>query len=321
VTTRRLRDVGEHRWIAGVLRRLAARSSRVLLGPGDDAAVLRASRRPLVLTVDTLVEGVHFRAGWASARDLGRQAFRVNLSDLAAMGATPVAALLALEAPGDTPVATVDGVAAGVATDARRLGAALVGGNLTSGRTLAITVTLVGDAGPRVVRRSGARPGDRVFVTGRLGAHAAAVRALLAGRRERWPLPPVRVDAGGRLAGVASAMIDVSDGLLQDLGHVCRASGVAAVVDAASIPVAATCRRVFGADAVAHAATGGEDYELLVAVPPRRLRALDELRARLGCGLTEIGRIVPSSSAAGRPAVQVPGAAWARRAGGFDHFR
>jgi thiamine-monophosphate kinase len=315
VTTRRLRDVGEHRWIAGLVRRLDT-APRVLIGPGDDAAVLRPSRRPLVLTVDTLVDGVHFRAGWTSARDVGRQAFRVNASDLAAMGATPVAALLALEAPGDTPVATVDGVAAGVAAEARALGAALVGGNLTSGRTLAVTVTLVGDAGPRVVRRAGAKPGDRLFVTGRLGAHAAAVRALLSGRRVRWPLAPVRVDAGRRLASVASAMIDVSDGLLQDLGHVCRASGVAAVVDAARIPVAAGCRRVFGPDAALHAATGGEDYELCVAVPARRLRALAALTARLGCSLTEIGRIV-----AGRPAVHVPGEAWGRRAGGFDHFR
>jgi len=319
VTTRRLRDVGEHRWIAGLVRRLhddMAASGRVLVGPGDDAAVLRASRRPLVLTVDTLVEGVHFRAGWASPRTIGRQAFRVNASDLAAMGATPVAALLALEAPGDTPVATVDGLAAGVAADARALGAALVGGNVTAGRALAVTVTLVGDAGPRLARRAGARPGDRLFVTGSFGARAAAVRSLLAGRRVRWPLAPVRVEAGRRLAAIASAMIDVSDGLLQDLGHVCRASGVAAVVDAARVPVAAGCRRVYGAAAVAHALTGGEDYELLVAVPPRRLRALAALRARLGCPLTEIGRMV-----AGRPAVHVPGAAWARGAGGFDHFR
>lgn len=314
MTTRRLRDVGEHRWIAGLLRRLGDAPKRVLVGPGDDCAVLRPGRRPLVLTVDTFAEGVHFRAEWASPRTLGRQAFRVNLSDLSAMGATPVAALLALEAPADTPVALVDGLTAGIVADARAAGAALVGGNVTSGRTLALTVTLVGDGGPRIVRRSGARPGDRLFVTGSLGAHAAAVHELLAGRSARWPLAPVRTEAARRLATVASAMIDVSDGLVQDAGHVCRASGAGAVIEAERIPVAAACRRVFGANAVARAATGGEDYELLVAVPPRRMRALERLD--LGCRITEIGRIV-----AGRPTVRVPGTSWARRPGGFDHFR
>jgi len=314
VTTRRLRDVGEHRWIAGLLRRLGEPPSRVILGPGDDCAVLRPGRRPLVVTVDTFADGVHFRAGWASPRTLGRHAFRVNLSDLSAMGAVPVAALLALEAPPDTPIALVDGITAGIVADARAVGAALVGGNLTSGKALAVTITLLGDAGPRVIRRSGARPGDRLFVTGRLGAHAAAIASLLARRPARWPLAPVRTDAARRLATVASAMIDVSDGLVQDAGHVCRASGAGARLDAARIPVAAACRRVFGDDALARAATGGEDYELLVAVPARRLRALERLRPRLGCALTEIGEVV-----AGRPTVRMPGVRWRR--GGYDHFR
>jgi len=318
---RRLRELGEHGWIARLVRRLAAprHDRRVLVGPGDDAAVLRAGRRPLLFTTDTLIEGIHFRAGWAPPAALGRRAFRVSASDLAAMGGVPAFALLALEAPGRMGVGELDALVRGFAVAARRSGARLVGGNLAAGPHLAITVALLGESPGRVVTRAGARPGDALYVTGALGAAGLAVERLKAGRRARLPDPPLRLRAGRLLATVAHAMIDVSDGLVQDLGHLCRASGVVAEVEVERLPLAPACRRALGRAAHALAATAGEDYELVVAVPRARERALARLRPRLGCRVTRIGRLV-----AGRPAVRM-----LDRAGrplhlgrpGFDHFR
>jgi thiamine-monophosphate kinase len=318
---RRLRDLGEHAWIVRLLRRLDAGRvpGNVRVGPGDDAAVVAPGRRPLLLTIDALREGVHFRSRWTTPRALGRRAFRVNASDVAAMGGRPTVALLALEAPPRMPVADLDGLVAGFVADARRHGARLVGGNLSAGPGLSITVTLLGRAGGRIVTRAGARPGDGVWVTGALGASGLAVRRLRAGGRGRLPDPPDRIGAGERLAAVASAMIDVSDGLVQDAGHVARASGVVIEIDLARIPVAAACARRLGARAPHLAAVAGEDYELLVTVPHRRERALTRLRAHLGCRLTRVGRVV-----AGAPAVRVLDAAGRRvriSRAGYDHFR
>jgi thiamine-monophosphate kinase len=285
----------------------------VVVGPGDDAAVVRAGHGPLLLTTDTLVEDVHFRAGWITPRALGRRAFAVNASDVAAMGGVPRFALLALEAPPATPVARLDAVTAGFAEAARRAGARLVGGNVARGGRLAITVALVGEAPGRVVTRAGAVPGDVLYVTGTLGSAGLGVR------RGRLAAVPDRVGAGVVLARVASAMIDVSDGLVQDVGHVCRASGVGAVVELARLPVAPACRRVLRARAPAFAATAGEDYELVAAVPRRRERRLLALAARIGCPMTPIGRFVR-----GPARVRVLGAD-GRSARldlrGFDHFR
>ena len=314
----RLQDVGEHAWIARMLRSLP-RGRHTLLGPGDDAAAIRPTRRALLLTTDTLVEGTHFGPGWESPAALGRRALRVNLSDVAAMGGRPLAALVALEAPARLPAAVLDGLMRGLASDARRAGVDVAGGNLVAGRRLAITVALVGEGGRRLATRAGARVGDDVWMTGTIGGAGCAVRVLLAGRRVRRPPVPVRVGAGRLLAPLARAMIDVSDGLVQDLGHLCRASRVAAELDAHALPVAAACRRALGAGAIGFAATAGEDYELLFAASPRSRRRLAVLGPRLGCRLTRIGRIV-----AGRPAVHVldaRGRPLRLRQAGFDHFR
>ena len=289
------------------------------MGPGDDAAVVRPASRPLLLTVDALCEGTHFRSTWLTPAALGRRAFLVNASDLAAMGGRPTFALLAVEAPGSYPVARLDALVGGFAAAARRSGARLVGGNLTAGRRLALTVTLLGEAPGRVVTRAGGRAGDALYVTGRLGASALAVRRLAGGRRGALPALPSRLDAGPLLARVASAMIDVSDGLVQDLGHLCRASGVAADLELACVPVAPACRRALGAGAEKFAATGGEDYELLFAVPARRVAALARLAPRLGCRLTRIGRL-----RRGRPGVRVldaDGRPVRLARAGFDHFQ
>src|SRR5712691_79312 len=179
----RLRDVGEQAWIARLTRRLAATDRRLLLGPGDDAAAIRPGRRPLLLTTDTLIEGVHFVAGWTTPAALGRRAFAVNASDLAAMGGTPTFAVLALEAPARLQTAALDALVTGFVRAAGQAGARLVGGNLAAGPHLAITVALLGEAPGPIVSRAGARAGDGLYVTGTLGGAGLAVRALRAGRR------------------------------------------------------------------------------------------------------------------------------------------
>src|SRR5262245_41476613 len=239
--TIRLRDLGEHGWIDRLLRTWRA-GPRTVVGPGDDAAAIRPPRRALLVTTDTLVEGVHFRLGWESPAALGRRALRVKLSDVAAMGGTPLAAVVALEAPPGLPAGDLGALMRALAADARRWRTEVVGGNLVAAPRLAVTLTVLGEAGRRVVTRAGARPDDDVWVTGTLGGAAWAVRQLLAARRVRRPPVPVRLAAGRLLAPLANAMIDVSDGLVQDLGQVCRASGVAATVEATSLPVAPACR-------------------------------------------------------------------------------
>jgi len=313
----RLGDLGEHAWIATLLRRLprAERRHGVLLGPGDDAAAVRLGARPVLLTTDCLMEGVHFRRGWLSPAALGRRAFGASASDVAAMGGEARFALLAIEAPAGLQQAALDGVMRGFRAAAARAGARLVGGNLAGGRRLALTTTIVGTAPGRVIARAGARPGDGLWVTGVLGASGSAVRALRAGRRAAWPAPPLRVRAGVALARVAHAMIDVSDGLAQDLAHLCRASRVGADVRLDDLPVAPVCRRALGARAARFAATAGEDYELLVAMPASAGARL----GGLGCRLTRIGTVTAGAprvrflDAAGRPVTLA--------AGGFDHFR
>jgi thiamine-monophosphate kinase len=277
-------------------RALPLRGEGVVVGPGDDAAVLRL--RPgedLVATVDAVVEGVHFDARFAPA-DVGWKALAVNLSDLAAMGARPLHALVALGVPAGTPGARLAGVARGLGACARAHRLAVVGGNVTRARELSVTVTALGAvAEGRAVLRGGARPGDLVAVTGTLGdaalGRSPGAPAALA-RRQRRPTP--RLAAGRALAGVVRAAVDVSDGLAQDLGHLCAASGVGARIGVAELPLSAAYRRAARglADPFAAALGGGEDYELLVAVAPRSLARARAAAARGGVPLTVIGRFV-----------------------------
>jgi thiamine-monophosphate kinase len=311
----RLGDLGEHAWIAALLRRLPPAGRGVLIGPGDDAAAVRLGRRPVLLTVDCLVEDVHFRRGWLAPAALGRRAFGASVSDVAAMGGEARFALLAVEAPPHLARSYLDSVARGFRAAAAGAGARLVGGNLAAGRRLALTTTVIGTAPGRVVTRAGARPGDELWVTGVLGASGLAVRRLRAGRRVAWPAPPLRLRAGMALARVAHAMIDVSDGLAQDLGHICLASRVGAEVRLGDLPVAPGARRALGGRAARFAATAGEDYELLVALPAGARARLGPL----GCRLTRVGTVVRGPSrprfldARGRPV--------ALTSAGFDHFR
>ena len=289
------RPPGEFELIAAFTRALPLTGEGVVLGPGDDAALLRPPRgEELVATVDAVEEGVHFDGRFRPA-DVGWKALAVNLSDLAAMGARPLWALVALGVPPGATAARLAGVARGLGACARRFGIAVAGGNVTRAPGLSLTVTVVGSVRRgKALRREGARPGDAVLVSGTLGDAALGLErgapAALA-RRQRRPAP--RLDLGRALVGLASAAIDVSDGLVQDLGHLCDASRVGASLRLAELPLSAAYRRrTAGRDDPWKAAlSGGEDYELCVTVPgPKVRRALAAARAA-GCPLCVVGTV------------------------------
>jgi len=314
----RIRDVGEFGLIArieGMARRAFARAPRgVVVGIGDDAAVLRVrADEEVVVTTDALVEGVHFDFAHETPRVVGRRALAANLSDLAAMGARPLGFVVAMSAPGATPLAQALGVARGLIDWARRFECPLVGGNLARGGEISIAISAFGAVKRgRALLRKAARSGDLIFVTGTLGG-AALARAR--GRVVRAAEP--RLAAGQALARLrgAGACIDLSDGLAGDLGHVCRASQVRARIDVERLPVprgfAAACKRA-GCDPLALALAGGEDYELLFTARGADARA-ELLTRRLGVAVTEIGLIQ-----AGRPAIDGLPARFAAK--GFRHF-
>jgi thiamine-monophosphate kinase len=308
---------------------LIARHFRPLAGAGalglaDDAAVIAPPQgRDLVLTVDAMVAGVHFLPD--DPPDLiGRKLLRVNLSDLAAKGAVPLGYLMTVSAPRGTPDTFFAGFAAGLAADQALFGIALLGGDTTSTPgPLSLSLTAIGHvASGAMVRRAGARPGDGIWVTGTIGDGALGLRVARGELPDpdgyllgRYRLPHPRL--GFPIAGIASAAMDVSDGLVQDLGHLCRASGLAAEVDAARVPLSAAARQA-GPEHLAACLTGGDDYELLLAVPPAQETALTAAAASAGIAVTRIGRF-----RAGRPEVTVrgpSGTALALGSGGWSHF-
>ncbi len=270
----------------------------------DDAALLTPPPgRQLVLTADAIVEGVHFLPG-DPPDTVGRKLLRVNLSDLAAMAAAPLAYLLTVSAPRSTEDEWFAAFAAGLAQDQALFGVGLLGGDTTSTPgPLSLTATCIGHVAPgRALRRAGAAAGDEVWVTGTIGDGALGLRALqghvpdpdgwLAGR---YRLPQPRL--GLALHGVASAGMDVSDGLLQDLGHLCRLAGLGARIEAPLVPLSQAAAAA-GPDWLGTCLTGGDDYELLLAVPPGRSSALQAVAAAAGVQVTRIGAFVPGRGVA-----------------------
>lgn len=304
----------------------------VRVGIGDDAALLMPpSGQLLAVSTDTLVAGVHFPAQ-ALAADVGWKALAVNLSDLAAVGATPAWALLALSLP-NAEAGWVTGFADGFAALAREHGVALVGGDTTQG-SLAVTITVHGFVPEgQALLRSGARAGDGVFVTGTLGDAAAGLccldaelgaelRAAGGVRCEeliaRLNRPVPRAAQGRLLRGRASACIDVSDGLAADLAHVCTASGVGAEVDATTLPASpALLAACAPAQRLAFQLAGGDDYELCFCAPEAQAHDLLADLARSGCGATRIGRVVAGS---GVRVLDARGGEIALPRRGWEHF-
>jgi thiamine-monophosphate kinase len=295
-------ELGEHALIARIRDRAgtARPTSWIETGIGDDAAVLVPDRNErIVVTTDSLIEGVHFRRDWTPLESVGHKVIAVNVSDLAAMGARPRACLLSLALPQDLPVAEFDALISGVIATAAALAAPIVGGNLTRSPTgIGVTVTAIGSAHPRrILRRGGGRPGDLLFVSGEVGGAAAGLALLAAGREraslgaierqlvERLERPTARVRLG-RLAAASrgvTACIDLSDGLGDGVTQLATASGLGAIVDVARVPV-----QQGASDPLA----GGEDYELLFAVSRKRRRSfLAACSREAAVPVTQIGEL------------------------------
>jgi len=282
--------------------------SNVLLGPGDDAALVAAPDGTIAISTDMLIENRHFRLDWSSPQDIGRKAIAQNAADIEAMGAAATAFVVAFGAPPDTPLRNAADLSDGLWAEATRLGAGIVGGDMVASDRWVISVTVLGDlAGRPAVRRDGAEPGSVVAVTGTLGASAAGYALLLAGstaapvlrRRHLVPQPPYGQGRKANDAG-ATAMTDVSDGLLADLGHIASASMVGIELDSAAltadIEALAPAAAELGVDATQWVLTGGEDHALVACFP-----------AQVPPGWRVIGRVIERDGRDG--AVRVDGRA------------
>ncbi len=323
---------GELDVIECLRRRLPSRPGGALrLGIGDDAAVLHPARgKELVATCDQFLENVHFLTSAHPPEVVGYKALARATSDVAAMGAVPKLFLLSLALPVRRTGPWLVRFASGMAQAARRFGLKLAGGDTAQQKTIAISVTVLGEVeAGRAVTRAGARPGNVVFVSGRLGAAQLGLELVLRRlyRERRWRAllgphfrPPLRLALGQWLArrGLASAMIDTSDGLSTDLGHLCRASGVGARIWADRIPAVRVPAELWekGLDSLELALHGGEDYELLFVVPQRLAQHLP--RAYAGARLTLIGEIIPGSAI---ELIDTRDRARGLAPRGWDHFR
>jgi thiamine-monophosphate kinase len=311
-------SAGEFAAIARLVAAMPCRRKDVLAGPGDDAALLRPPPgMDLVQTVDTCLEGVHFPAGLAPA-EIGWRSLAVNLSDLAAMGADPAWGLLSLALP-RVDEGWLDEFAGGVAELAGEAGLDIVGGDLVRG-PLGITFALTGLVPPgAALRRTGARPGDQVWVSGPLGGGAAGLEAWRRGdprAAAAFLRPRPKLAEGRALRGLASAAIDISDGLVQDLGHILEASEVGAMIDLERLPLDPGAAAA-GARGLEMALGGGDDYQLCFTVPPDRADALAAASQAWPVSPVQIGVIRPESGLE----VRRQGKPVPALAPGWDHFR
>jgi len=314
---------GEFATLARLARQFNSAPAFLRVGIGDDAAVLEPPPgKQVVWTVDDQVEGTHFERGWLASEDIGWRALMAAASDVAAMGASPWCALSAWTLSGDVEDEDVDALTRGTQRAARALNAPVVGGNLTRGPTLSLTTTVLGTC-ERAIKRDGARAGDGIYVAGTLGIAGAGLLALERGAVESqdpnldhviagWKRPSALVEDGLRMAPVAHAAIDVSDGFAQDLGHILNASKVGAVVEestlvehahATGLVVATTALRVDPIELVLH---GGEDYALVVVSPEPIMGFW-----RAGTIVEGSGLVVRGPNGEERPVTSR----------GFDHFR
>lgn len=329
-----LSELGEFGLLELITRDLST-GSGVIRGIGDDAAVYEAGAGEWQLvTTDTLVEDVHFARSYFSWRNLGYKALAVNLSDIAAMGGRPRYAVIGLCLPADTAFAAVQELYAGLTEAAQGHGVILIGGDTVRGASVVLNITLLGAVEPgRAKYRSGAGPGDLIMVTGTLGDAAAGLhlfqnpeddRDAEAARRLKTAhlRPAPRVEAG-RLLGASeavTAMLDVSDGLSSDIGHICRSSAVGCLLRAERIPVSAALRETaeyLGRDPLEWALHGGEDYELLFTVSRGHAEEVGAMLERTGVPVTVIGEITEADQ--GRR-LERGGRTAPLAAGGFNHF-
>jgi thiamine-monophosphate kinase len=327
----RLKEVGEFGFIERI-RRHVPTGKGVLRGIGDDAAWIACEKKTLLVTTDLLLEGFHFNLRWISFNALGHKALAVNLSDIAAMGGVPAYYVLSLGVPVDLRLRDIEEFYRALKRLSARTGVSLIGGDTSASDRLLINITLFGHAPYGPIFRAGASPGDDLYVTGTLGDSALGLDLLKKKQRlvkktdagyliSRHHFPTARLAAGALLAKrrLATAMIDVSDGLLQDLGHLCKASRVGAVVWSNALPLSRPLGRVAADRAERYALTGGEDYELLFSSPPRDRSRLEKMKTQLGVPITRIGRCLPARN--GIKVFNKMGQALSFPSSGHDHFK
>ena len=314
------------------IRRATPSGRGVLLGIGDDAAWVESRSGSMLITSDLLIQDVHFKLEWTSLFALGHKALAVNLSDIAAMGGKPAYLIMALGIPADFNSNQISEFYRGVNSLCSKTGVALVGGDTNVAKSLIISVCVVGHAVYVPVRRSGAQIGNDIYVTGTLGDASLGLELLQKGRmpskrgsaaylvsRHRQPTPRIVVGEMVARERLATAMIDVSDGLLQDLGHLCSASTVGAEIWLDELPLSNAYRAVAGTGRAQHALSGGEDYELLFSARRRDRARLQNLSRRAKVPISRIGRCVASKD--GITVLNGSGKAVSFSAKGYDHFR
>jgi thiamine-monophosphate kinase len=324
-----LKNLGEFGLIERIARQITT-GKGVILGIGDDAAAFEPSPGRLsLITSDMLIEGIHFDLSLCDPLSLGKKALSVNLSDIAAMGGEPRHFLLSMAIPPAMTLDFLDNCVTGMLQRAEQFGVTLIGGDTcASPDTLVLSLTVLGEQFPdRIVRRCGARPGDRICVTGTIGDSALGLRLLKQGEREGNPIlrhldPLPRVLEGRALAEayIPSAMIDLSDGLLADLGHILDLSAAGARIHTEALPLSADFREHFpaiGEEALSLALAGGEDYELLFTVPPEKIHAALLLLQKLGTPVAVIGTITEERTVA---VIGPDGSELSLDKKGFNHF-
>lgn len=302
----KLSHLGEFGLIERIRRSVPPTKGRgVRLGIGDDAAWVDNPSKSSLVTADLLIEGVHFDLKWISFLDLGFKSLAVNLSDIAAMGGTPAYVILSLGIPRYFDSKNIDDFYRGIRQLARISRVAVVGGDISVAKALTISVCVIGHPPRRPIRRDGASIGDDIYVTGTLGDSALGLKMLQLGRkkgtdqaafklRARHRRPTPRLAAGALIAkeNLATAMIDVSDGLVQDLGHICRASEVGAVIIYKQVPLSAAYRSLCGNDGIRPALSGGEDYELLFCARRHNRARIEKLSRSTRLPISRIGNCV-----------------------------
>jgi thiamine-monophosphate kinase len=313
------------------IRRAAPKSRSVRLGIGDDAAWVDSPAASFLVTADLLLEGVHFNLKWTSLFDLGHKSLAVNLSDIAAMGGVPAYTVVSLGIPAHFRTQQIDEFYRGMNRLARASRVSLVGGDTSAAKSLVVSVALLGHAPHRPITRGGARIGDDIYVTGTLGDAALALQLLKSDSPslrhpaatfllKRHHRPVARCRAGFLLARrrLAAAMIDLSDGLLQDLGHVCNASGIGAVLREENLPLSRAYHMLAGKAGNRWALSGGEDYELLFCARRGQRAAIQAVARQAGVPITRIGSCVAKER--GVTVLDPSGKTVRVSARGHDHF-
>jgi len=333
---RTISDIGEFGFIRSIQDGCLVSPEKLVLGIGDDCAVLGPHNGDFILlTTDLLIEDVHFVLGQIPPHHLGQKAAAVNLSDIAAMGGKARHLLISLASPRDMPLQTLHAIYDGAKTMCGQHRVNIIGGDTSaSPDRLVISITAMGDVPQgEVLYRRGARPGDIVYVTGTLGDSAAGLRVLRGAasgpeqlvsaltRAHHLPVPRLQAGRAAAESQLASAMIDLSDGLVSDLGHICEASGVGARIQNAGLPLSRELRalaEIADVDPISLALTGGEDYELLITVPPKNCRAFENrFREMEGSPLSPIGEITRET---GLTVCHPDGRETPPPTGGFEHF-